>query len=254
MPGSPNFGSAAAGQMQPNQFQQAQMQPNQFQQGQTQPNQFQQGQTQQNQFQQAQIQPNQFQQGQTQPNQFQQGQIQPNQFQQAQIQPNQFPQAQIQQNQIQRAPSINQPVPFGKRSIENITVSNSTETECEITSFESISSKLFCEGKEHNFECGLERHFSIEHMEHQLEELRFLPNEEPIERLSKTFILSVRPEGSMFNNFTMEHKNETMLFTLFHDKDFTDEGFRVKDLTCWKNFEKMMDQNEQVKLSMRLSF
>jgi len=143
---------------------------------------------------------------------------------------------------------------FGKRSIEDITVSNSTEVTCEITSFESVSSKMFCEGKTHNFECDLERHFSIEHMEHQLEELRILPKEEPKEKLSKSVILSVRPEESMFNNFTMEHKNETMLFTLFHDKDFTDEGFRVKNLTCWEKFEEMMDQNEQVKLSMKLSF
>lgn len=147
------------------------------------------------------------------------------------------------------------PVPvLGKRSIEDMTVSNSTEVTCEITSFESVSSKMFCEGKTHNFECDLERHFSIEHMEHQLEELRILPKEEPKEKLSKSVILSVRPEESMFNNFTMEHKNETMLFTLFHDKDFTDEGFRVKNLTCWEKFEEMMDQNEQVKLSMKLSF
>lgn len=142
---------------------------------------------------------------------------------------------------------------FGKRS-DNITVSNSTQTNCEITSFEKTSSKLICEGSTYNFECELERHFSIEHMEHHLEELRILPYEAEKEKLSKSVILSVRPEEALFNNFTMEHKDEKFLFTLFQNKNFTDDGFRFKKVDCWEDFEDMMDDEEQVKLSMRLSF
>jgi len=143
--------------------------------------------------------------------------------------------------------------PFGKRSDE-MEVMNRTESTCEIFSSFSRTSKLTCEGPGHTFECELERHFNVEHFEHELENLRLLSNESFNKTMERTLLLSVRPDDFKFNNFTMERENETMLLTLYHNETFADEGFRVTDLGCWEEFDEMMTHDEQVELRMKLEF
>ena len=109
----------------------------------------------------------------------------------------------------------------------------------------------------HNFECAVEKKFNVTHLEHELKDLRILASQFAKEKngtVEKTMLLSVQPEGNLFNNFTMKHEEKPMLLAIFNKEEITDEGFRVKDVECWREFRDMMEHDGQVKLKLMLSF
>jgi len=52
----------------------------------------------------------------------------------------------------------------------------------------------------------------------------------------------------------MSHEHKNMLLSIFHNETIEDEGFRVKDLDCWKKFDEMITHDKQVELTMKLAF
>lgn len=72
--------------------------------------------------------------------------------------------------------------------------------------------------------------------------------------LERTMLLSVEPSEKMLNDFTMEHHNETMLFSVFHDEKFENDGFRIADEKCWEEFATMLQHDSQAELRMKLDF
>jgi len=147
-------------------------------------------------------------------------------------------------------------MPFGKRSeLLSIEVLNTTESSCTIESFLGNNSTLTCSGHGHTFECELERQFNVTHMVKELEGLRILPfTFDETSKLERTVLLSVEPSTKVFNNFTMEHETETKLFSVFHDETVDTEGFRIVDDSCWTEFEKMIEEDKQTELRMKLDF
>jgi len=110
---------------------------------------------------------------------------------------------------------------------------------------------------EHNFECDVVRKFNVEHLEKELENLRIIASKTEEKKngsIEKTMLLSVQPEASLFNNFTMKHEEKPMFLSIYNREDITDEGFRVKDRECWEEFRQMMEHDKQVKLKLMLSF
>jgi hypothetical protein len=90
----------------------------------------------------------------------------------------------------------------------------------------------------------------------ELEGLRILPFNfaKNSSKLETTLLLSVESSTGVFNNFTMEHESETKLFSVFHAATVDAEGFRIVDKSCWEDFEKMIQEDKQTELKMRLDF
>ncbi len=106
----------------------------------------------------------------------------------------------------------------------------------------------------HNFECDVIRKFNVEHLEKEMENLRIIKKESEKEIVENTLLLSVNPEESLFNNFTLKHEEKPLLLSIYNREDINDEGFRMKDLKCWEEFLVMMEHDKQVKLKLTLSF
>lgn len=147
------------------------------------------------------------------------------------------------------------PMPFiGKRDSEEMMPLNTTETFCRLS---TETDRLLCEGEVFNFNCEIETKLPIQEFEHELEDLRILPTDfEELKNstgIEKTMILSLKPEENVLNKFTLMHKNESMLLSIYHKADLDLEGFRVKDVECWRKFERMIETDKQAKISLTLA-
>lgn len=69
----------------------------------------------------------------------------------------------------------------------------------------------------------------------------------------KAFILSVDNNTTSFNSFSFEiEDNKPVLLSIFHDEAILDDGFKVLDLNCWKQFVEMIKNDTQAKLSLTM--
>merc|ERR1711884_511698 len=139
---------------------------------------------------------------------------------------------------------------LGKRS--ETTLLNKTESVCEITKFEETS-LLECSGPT-KFECELESNLTVEHLEKHLVDLRLTPSNNTFVNETVYSLLSMQPVERLFNNWTLTLVDEPVLWTLYNLPEFEGEGFRVKEIECWRKFDKLMSDDRQVELSVRLSF
>ena len=93
-------------------------------------------------------------------------------------------------------------------------------------------------------------------MEHEMENLRILPadfNRMTNETINETVLLSFRPKDEMkFNNFSMTHESEELTFKIYNDEAKEAQGFRDTEKSCWDKFEKMMNDEEQVEMKLRI--
>ena len=98
----------------------------------------------------------------------------------------------------------------------------------------------------------------MDHMEHEMENLRILPadfNRMTNETINETVLLSFRPKDEMkFNNFSMTHESEELTFKIYNDEAKEAQGFRVTEKSCWDKFEKMMNDEEQVEMKLKIKF
>jgi len=151
---------------------------------------------------------------------------------------------------------------MGKRSevvnhlshMDELEVMNRTESICEVKRFEEITT-VSCTGPEHNFECDLLADFNVEHLEKMATNLRFVPFQKD-NSTKGAFMLSVNEENK-FNDWTFMHNDEPVFFSVFQNKTEIPqgfEGFQFKDMSCWMEFEQMLQHDEQTEVSMRLSF
>lgn len=142
---------------------------------------------------------------------------------------------------------------LGKRDTDAVEL-EMEEGERTLCSYTSKNNVVSCHGAKHNFQCKVAPFFTdLKRVSYRIQNLTVVPDIVKIEKVDHQVynLFSVKPEQDEINDFTMLEKPENKVtVSLWRNKKIEKTGLRFDNEECWKSFETMMNEPQNVRFAL----